>query len=76
MLALPQPPVAVPTPRFLLTPRQAAEALGLSERKLWSLTSPRGSIPVLRIDKSVRYSVDSLEMWIYQQQTAACAASV
>jgi excisionase family DNA binding protein len=68
MLSLPELTQAAPTPRLLLTPRQAAEALGFSERKLWSLTSPRGPIPCVRIGKSVRYSVAALEAWVEQQQ--------
>ena len=28
-----------------LRPRDAARALGISERTLWSLTAPRGALP-------------------------------
>ncbi len=41
-------PVAVPS-------RDMAKMLSISERALWSLTSPRGPVPVLRIGRSVRY---------------------
>jgi excisionase family DNA binding protein len=40
---------------LLLTARQAAAALTISERTLWSLTR-RGELPCLRIGRSVRYS--------------------
>lgn len=54
--------------KLLLKPREAAEALGISEKSLWSHTHPRGSIPCLRLDSkgsgSVRYSRASLESWI------------
>jgi excisionase family DNA binding protein len=49
---------------LLLTPRQAAAALATSERTLWSLTQPRGPIPVVRFGRSVRYSATTLAAWI------------
>ncbi len=59
-------------PRLLLRPAEAAEALGVSEKTLWSLTAPRGPIRALRIGaRSIRYSVSALQAWIDQQQAAA-----
>jgi len=60
-------PVASPL-RLLLTPREAAEALGISERMLWQLNHS-GEIPCLRIPgrgkaRSIRYSVEDLKRWI------------
>ncbi len=52
----------VPT-ALLLTPRQTAEALAISSRKLWSLTAG-GEIACVRIGRSVRYSPDDLRAWI------------
>ena len=49
--------------RLLLTPREAAEALRISERKLWGLTAS-GQIPSLRIGRSVRYDINDLRDWI------------
>ena len=46
--------------RLLLTPRDAAAALAISERTLWSFTAPRGPIPCVRIGRAVRYPVTSL----------------
>ncbi|MCA9049126.1 MAG: helix-turn-helix domain-containing protein [Planctomycetaceae bacterium] len=54
----------------LLTPREAAKALRISERTLYSLTQPRGTIPVVRIGRAVRYSADSLERWVKGRQLA------
>jgi excisionase family DNA binding protein len=55
-------------PRLLLTARDAARALAVSERTLWGLTSPRGPIRSVRVgERSVRYSVDDLREWIAQQ---------
>jgi excisionase family DNA binding protein len=60
-----------PTARLLLTVRQAAKALAVSERTLWALTAPRGPIRSVRFGRSVRYSVDSLRDWIESQSEGA-----
>lgn len=44
-----------------LRPREAAKALGISERMLWSLTAPRGTIPAVRIGTCVLYPVTGLQ---------------
>ena len=59
---------AVQVPKLLLTPREAARALGISDRTLWALTEPRGPIPCLRIGTrglcgAVRYRPVDLEQW-------------
>ena len=57
-------------PTLLLTPREAAGALRVSEKTLWNWTSPRGSIPVIRVGaRSVRYSVAACQQWIEAQQS-------
>jgi excisionase family DNA binding protein len=48
---------------LLWNARQAARALGISERKLWDLTQ-RGEIPHLRIGRNVKYSRAALADWI------------
>lgn len=48
---------------LLLTAKQAAKALAISPRKLWSMTAS-GEIPHLRIGRSVRYPVDGLQAFI------------
>ena len=50
--------------RLLLTPCDAAAALSISERSLWSLSYPRGPIGVVRIGRAVRYDVEDLRAWI------------
>jgi hypothetical protein len=51
-----------------LRPRDAAKALGISERTLWGLTAPRGPIPCLRIGHGKRlcvlYPVAELQTWL------------
>ncbi len=51
------------TTALLLTPKQAAEALAISPRKLWGLTAS-GEIPHIRCGRCVRYPVDDLRRWI------------
>jgi excisionase family DNA binding protein len=53
---------------LLLTSREAAAALAISEKKLWSITAPRGELPAVRIGRSVRYSLTALQAWIEDQQ--------
>ena len=50
--------------RLLLTAREAARAMSISERTLWSLTSPRGEIPAVRLGSAVRYALADLEAWV------------
>ena len=50
----------------LINRAAAASLLGISERTLWSLTK-NGTVPVIRIGRSVRYSVAALELWIAGQ---------
>jgi excisionase family DNA binding protein len=51
---------------LLFTPKQAADALSISPRKLWGMMAS-GEIPHIRIGRSVRYPVDELERWINAQ---------
>jgi predicted DNA-binding transcriptional regulator AlpA len=70
----PSPPVQAPPPELssrgdkdqplLLRAREAAKALGVSERTLWSRTKPRGPIPSVRLGSAVCYSVAALQEWI------------
>jgi excisionase family DNA binding protein len=61
-------------PKLLLTAREAAAALSMSERTLWGLTHS-GEIPAIRIGRSVRYSVAALAQWIARRQAAAVQAA-
>jgi excisionase family DNA binding protein len=49
--------------RLLLTPREAAGALSVCEKTLWSLTK-RGELPAVRIGRSVRYDLADLRAFI------------
>ena len=48
---------------LLLSPRDAAKALSISEKTLFNYTKA-GDIPVVRIGRAVRYSLDDLKAWI------------
>jgi predicted DNA-binding transcriptional regulator AlpA len=54
--------------RLLLKPARAAELLGISDRQLWQHTAPRGDIPAVKIGACVRYSVESLRLFIQQRE--------
>lgn len=54
-------------PTLLLTPQQAAEALAISPRKLWSMTAS-GEIPHVRLGRCVRYSIRDLEAEIERRK--------
>ena len=60
-LTLDLPPI--PDVPRLLTARQAAEALAISPRKLWSMTAS-GEIAYLRLGRCVRYPADRLQQVI------------
>lgn len=57
-------------PQLLLTPKQAAAALKVSERTLWARSHPRGPIPVVKIPgtRAIRYSVAALQKFIQAAQ--------
>jgi excisionase family DNA binding protein len=50
-------------PPLLLTPKQAAEALAISQRKLWSMTAS-GEVPHVRLGRCVRYPLIHLQVWL------------
>lgn len=51
-------------PKLLLTLKEAAAALGLCEKSVWSLTDPRGPIACVRVGRAVRYDPADLTAWI------------
>ena len=60
-------PEPVPT-RLALRPREAAAAIGISERKLWTITADKTSgIPHARFGKSIVYPVQPLELWLAER---------
>ena len=48
----------------LLNARDAAEWLAVSERTLWAITMPRGSLTCVRIGRSVRYAPSDLRKYV------------
>jgi excisionase family DNA binding protein len=58
--------------KLLLTAPDAAAALSISERTLWQLTKD-GTIPAVRLGRSVRYDVAALRAWLERQQQPAPA---
>ncbi len=60
----PPDPVAVPT--LALRPKDAARALGIGERLLWSKTNA-GEIPCVRIGRAVVYPVNLLREYLDRQ---------
>lgn len=54
------------TPCLALRPKEAAKALGIGERLLWSLTN-RGEVPHVRLGRAVVYPVDLLRKFLEGQ---------
>jgi len=46
-----------------LRPREAAKALGISERLLWEWTR-NGTVPHVKVGRTVLYPVDALRDWL------------
>jgi excisionase family DNA binding protein len=61
-------PEKVEEAKLLLSTREAAKLLGISDRSLWNLTAPRGPVPAIRFGSIVRYSPDDLRAWIKQSR--------
>jgi len=57
------------TPCLALRAREAARALGVSERTLWAWTQ-RHEVPHVRRGKTILYPVDALRRWLDEQTTA------
>jgi hypothetical protein len=57
---------------LLVTARDAAAMLAMSERKLWSLTD-QGRIRRMKIDGMVRYAVDDLRAFLQAELEASDA---
>ncbi len=54
-------------PKLLLSPREAARALGISERTLWTITQSR-EVPSLRIGRLVKYRPEALAAWLAEKE--------
>jgi predicted DNA-binding transcriptional regulator AlpA len=60
---------------LLLKSRDAARAMSISERKLWSLTTS-GEVRCVRIGRSVRYDPRDLRAWIDECKEAVRQKSI
>lgn len=61
------PPIArhgPDVPSLALRPKEAAQAVGLGERTLWSLLAPRGPIPTIKVGAAVLVPVEGLRAWL------------
>ena len=56
-------------PCLALRPREAAKALGVSERTLWTWTQ-QGTIPHVRRGKTILYPTAVLARWLDEQAKA------
>jgi hypothetical protein len=62
-------PVDAPAATLLVPATEAARLLSVSPRTLWGITSPRGSLPVVRIGARCLYDRSDLSNWIEAQKT-------
>jgi hypothetical protein len=61
-------------PKLLLTAPEAAKALSVCEKTLWSISVPRGTLPVVRIGARVLYDPRDLADFIEQRKSRAADA--
>lgn len=55
----------------LVSPKQAAKLLDISERTLWGMKD-RGEIPHLKLGHLVKYPVADLKRWIDANKQGGC----
>ena len=59
-------------PRLLLTGRETAEALGVSERSLYRMTAPRGELVATKLgNRTLRYHVDDIRKFVESRRVTA-----
>ena len=65
-------PAPIGVEPLLISARDAARMLAVSERTLWAWTSPRGTLACVRRPGSGRvlYSVETLRRWIAEQEVS------
>ena len=57
--------------RKLLSVKETANVLGVSERTVWTMTAPRGRLVSCRLGHRVLYSIGAIEKFIEQQEREA-----
>lgn len=60
--------MSVQLEKFLLSKPEAARTLSISEKKLWSLTEPRGPIRAVRLGGRILYSPEALRAFIRSEE--------
>ena len=60
---------------MLLTTRETARALSISERTLYSLTFPRGTLKAVKLRGKVLYARQTIVEWIASQEAGQCNGS-
>jgi len=58
-------------PRLLVSSKEAARMLAVSERTLFSLRQA-GAIPAVQVGRCVRFSLDALEAWVKDHSEKKC----
>ncbi|MFZ4576575.1 MAG: helix-turn-helix domain-containing protein [Phycisphaerales bacterium] len=53
--------------RIALSPAELADALGLSERTIWGITAPRGTLPAVKVGRRVVYPIVLVEKWLAEE---------
>ena len=57
--------------KTLWSVKECAEELGISQRTLHTITTPRGSLPCVKIGVRVMYRPESIKLWLKEQEIAA-----
>ena len=55
-------------PKLLFSAEEAAQALSICQKTLWSSTKPRGDVPCVRIGTRVLYDPADLRSWIFTKK--------
>lgn len=71
-MTIPPPPPQViavaartePIAPRLFSTREATKYWGIGERQMWTVSAPRGPVPVVRFGRSVRHRIEDLEEFI------------
>jgi len=48
---------------------EAAEMLGICQKTVYTMTSPRGDLPCVRVGTRVLYSVEDIRAWVESRKT-------
>ena len=70
LAAIPQAPSTqqVKSSRLALSTKEAAAALGISERTLYALTAPRGDLRSVKAGSRTLYPITDIQNWLAQNE--------